>query len=165
VSGSDLVAGQDMTLTGKNVNITAVNNRSQQTHEVEQKTSGLTLALSGTVGSALNSAVEASQQAKSSGSSRLQALQGVKAALSGVQAAQAGRLDQAMGADASNTNTVGISLSYGSQSSTSTQTSTQTTAKGSSLTAGNNLTVVATDGDLLVHGSQLDARSYRRART
>lgn len=164
VSGSDLVAGQDMALSGKNVDITAVNNRSQQTHEVEQKTSGLTLALSGTVGSALNSAVEASQQAKSSGSSRLQALQGVKAALSGVQAAQAGRLDQALGADASNTNTVGISLSYGSQSSKSTQYSEQNTAQGSTLNAGRDLSVIATgsgtrgaDGDLTVEGSQLKA--------
>lgn len=164
VSGSDLVAGQDMTLTGKNVDISAVNNRSQQTHEVEQKTSGLTLALSGTVGSALNSAVEASQQAKSSGSGRLQALQGVKAALSGVQAAQAARMDQAQGADAGNTNTVGISLSYGSQSSKSTQTSEQNTAQGSTLNAGRDLSVVATgsgergtDGDLTVEGSQLKA--------
>ncbi|TLU65640.1 filamentous hemagglutinin N-terminal domain-containing protein [Enterobacter sp. MF024] len=164
VSGSDLVAGQDMTLSGKNVDITAVNNRSQQTHEVEQKTSGLTLALSGTVGSALNSAVEASQQAKSSGSGRLQALQGVKAALSGVQAAQAARMDQAQGADAGNTNTVGISLSYGSQSSKSTQTSEQNTAQGSTLNAGRDLSVIATgsgergvDGDLTVEGSQLKA--------
>ncbi|MCU6678623.1 hemagglutinin repeat-containing protein [Leclercia tamurae] len=164
VSGSDLVAGQDMALSGKNVDITAVNNRSQQTHEVEQKTSGLTLALSGTVGSALNSAVEASQQAKSSGSGRLQALQGVKAALSGVQAAQAARMDQAQGADAGNTNTVGISLSYGSQSSKSTQFSEQNIAQGSSLNAGRDLSVVATgsgergvDGDLTVDGSQLRA--------
>ncbi|WP_347113874.1 hemagglutinin repeat-containing protein [Leclercia sp. S52] len=164
VSGSDLVAGQDMALSGKNVDNTAVNNRSQQTHEVEQKTSGLTLALSGTVGSALNSAVEASQQAKSSGSSRLQALQGVKAALSGVQAAQAGRMDQALGADKSNTNTVGISLSYGSQSSKSTQYSEQNTAQGSTLNAGRDLSVIATgsgargaDGDLTVAGSQLKA--------
>lgn len=164
VNGSDLVAGQDMALSGKNVDITAVNNRSQQTHEVEQKTSGLTLALSGTVGSALNSAVEASQQAKSSGSSRLQALQGVKAALSGVQAAQAGRMDQALGGDASNTNTVGISLSYGSQSSKSTQYSEQNTAQGSTLNAGRDLSVIATgsgargaDGDLTVEGSQLRA--------
>ncbi|MNB93170.1 Adenosine monophosphate-protein transferase and cysteine protease IbpA precursor [compost metagenome] len=164
VSGSDLVAGQDMTLSGKNVDITAVNNRSQQTHEVEQKTSGLTLALSGTVGSALNSAVEASQQAKSSGSGRLQALQGVKAALSGVQAAQAARMDQAQGADAGNTNTVGISLSYGSQSSKSTQTSEQNIAQGSTLNAGRDLSVTATgsgergaDGDLTVEGSQLKA--------
>lgn len=164
VSGSDLVAGQDMTLSGKNVDITAVNNRSQQTHEVEQKTSGLTLALSGTVGSALNSAVEASQQAKSSGSGRLQALQGVKAALSGVQAAQAARMDQAQGADAGNTNTVGISLSYGSQSSKSTQHSEQNIAQGSTLNAGRDLSVTATgsgvkgaDGDLTVDGSQLRA--------
>jgi hypothetical protein len=55
---------------------------------VEQKTSGLTLALSGTAGSALNSVVQATQEARSAGSSRLQALQGVKAALSGVQASR-----------------------------------------------------------------------------
>jgi hypothetical protein len=75
-----------MALSGKNVAITAAENQSRQTHEVEQKTSGLTLALSGTAGSALNSVVQATQDARSAGSSRLQALQGVKAALSGVQA-------------------------------------------------------------------------------
>ncbi|ENT2992034.1 hemagglutinin repeat-containing protein [Raoultella planticola] len=157
VTGSDLIAGRDMALSGKNVAITAAENQSRQTHEMEQKTSGLTLALSGTAGSALNSVVQATQDARSAGSSRLQALQGVKAALSGVQASQAARLDAAQGNDPANNNTVGVSLSYGSQSSKSTQRSEQTTAQGSSLTAGRDLSITAREGDLNAVGSQLKA--------
>ncbi|EJT1247134.1 hemagglutinin repeat-containing protein, partial [Escherichia coli] len=112
----------------------------------------------------LNTTVETVQAAKSAGNSRLEALQGVKAALSGAQAVQAGRLADAQGADAGNNNTVGISLSYGSQSSKSEQQSEQTVAKGSTLTAGNNLSIQATgsgvkgvDGDLTIQGSQIKA--------
>ncbi|ENC2115441.1 hemagglutinin repeat-containing protein, partial [Escherichia coli] len=79
-------------------------------------------------------------------------------------AVQAGRLADAQGADAGNNNTVGISLSYGSQSSKSEQQSEQTVAKGSTLTAGNNLSIQATgsgvkgvDGDLTIQGSQIKA--------
>ncbi|EEW6419266.1 filamentous hemagglutinin, partial [Escherichia coli] len=164
VNSSDLIAGRDMALSGKEVSITAATDQHVQTHTVEQKTSGLTLALSGTAGSALNTTVETIQAAKSAGNSRLEALQGVKAALSGAQAVQAGRLADAQGADAGNNNTVGISLSYGSQSSKSEQQSEQTVAKGSTLTAGNNLSIQATgsgvkgvDGDLTIQGSQIKA--------
>lgn len=159
VHGSELIAGQDMTLAGKNVSITAAADSGTQTHTVEQKTSGLTLALSGAAGGALDSSVRTLKQAGETGNDRLAALQAVKGALTIGQGAQSVLLDQATGNQKGNDNTVGVSLSYGSQSSTSTQTSTQTTARGSSLTAGNNLTVVATDGDLLVHGSQLDAQN------
>ncbi|WP_201478944.1 hemagglutinin repeat-containing protein, partial [Escherichia coli] len=123
-----------------------------------------TLALSGTAGSALNTTVETVQAAKSAGNSRLEALQGVKAALSGAQAVQAGRLAEAQGNQKENNNAVGISLSYGSQSSKSEQQSEQTVAKGSTLTAGNNLSIQATgsgvkgvDGDLTIQGGQIKA--------
>ncbi|HFO7445806.1 TPA: hemagglutinin repeat-containing protein, partial [Escherichia coli] len=164
VNGSDLIAGRDMALSGKEVSITAATDQHVQTHTVEQKTSGLTLALSGTAGSALNTTVETVQAAKSAGNSRLEALQGVKAALSGAQAVQAGRLAEAQGNQKENNNAVGISLSYGSQSSKSEQQSEQTVAKGSILTAGNNLSIQATgsgakgvDGDLTIQGSQIKA--------
>ncbi|EGF7321764.1 filamentous hemagglutinin, partial [Escherichia coli] len=164
VNGSDLIAGRDMALSGKEVSITAATDQHVQTHTVEQKTSGLTLALSGTAGSALNTTVETVQAAKSAGNSRLEALQGVKAALSGAQAVQAGRLAEAQGNQKENNNTVGISLSYGSQSSKSEQQSEQTVAKGSTLTAGNNLSIQATgsgakgvDGDLTIQGGQIKA--------
>lgn len=163
-NSADLIAGRDMALSGKEVSISAATDQHVQTHTVEQKTSGLTLALSGTAGSALNTTVETVQAAKSAGNSRLEALQGVKAALSGAQAVQAGRLADAQGADAGNNNTVGISLSYGSQSSKSEQQSEQTVAKGSTLTAGNHLSIQATgsgvkgvDGDLTIQGSQIKA--------
>ncbi|WP_250692466.1 hemagglutinin repeat-containing protein [Escherichia coli] len=164
VNGSDLIAGRDMALSGKEVSITATTDRHVQTHTVEQKTSGLTLALSGTAGSALNTTVETVQAAKSAENSRLEALQGVKAALSGAQAVQAGRLAEAQGNQKENNNTVGISLSYGSQSSKSEQRAEQTVAKGSALTAGNHLSIQATgsgvkgvDGDLTIQGSQIKA--------
>ncbi|HBC3229565.1 TPA: hemagglutinin repeat-containing protein, partial [Escherichia coli O146] len=163
-NSADLIAGRDMALSGKEVSISAVTDRHVQTHSVEQKTSGLTLALSGTVGSALNTTVETVQAAKSAGNSRLEALQGVKAALSGAQAVQAGRLAEAQGNQKENNNAVGISLSYGSQSSKSEQRAEQTVAKGSTLTAGNNLSIQATgsgvkgvDGDLTIQGSQIKA--------
>ncbi|MCV8825337.1 hemagglutinin repeat-containing protein [Escherichia coli] len=164
VNGSDLIAGRDMALSGKEVSITAATDQHVQAHTVEQKTSGLTLALSGTAGSALNTTVETVQAAKSAGNSRLEALQGVKAALSGAQAVQAGRLAEAQGNQKENNNAVGISLSYGSQSSKSEQQSEQTVAKGSTLTAGNHLSIQATgsgvkgvDGDLTIQGSQIKA--------
>ncbi|HFO6885802.1 TPA: hemagglutinin repeat-containing protein, partial [Escherichia coli] len=163
-NSADLIAGRDMALSGKEVSISAVTDRHVQTHMVEQKTSGLTLALSGTAGSALNTAVETVQAAKSAGNSRLEALQGVKAALSGAQAVQAGRLAEAQGNQKENNNAVGISLSYGSQSSKSEQRAEQTVAKSSALTAGNNLSIQATgsgvkdvDGDLTIQGSQIKA--------
>ena len=112
VTGSELIAGKNLTLDGREVSITAAENQSSQTRKVEQKTSGLTLALSGTVGSALNTATQTVQEAKSADSGRLAALQATKAALNGVEAVQ--------GNSPENSNTIGISLSYGSQSSTST---------------------------------------------
>ncbi|EHB4499962.1 hypothetical protein JX142_005291, partial [Escherichia coli] len=80
------------------------------------------------------------------------------------QAVQAGRLAEAQGNQKENNNAVGISLSYGSQSSKSEQQSEQTVAKGSTLTAGNHLSIQATgsgvkgvDGDLTIQGSQIKA--------
>ncbi|CFQ46854.1 putative adhesin/hemolysin precursor [Yersinia bercovieri] len=73
-------------IAGKNVTILAAENQSSQTHSVEQKSSGLTLALSGAVGSAMNTAVTTAKEASEESNGRLSALQGVKAALSGAQA-------------------------------------------------------------------------------
>ncbi|EPW5279693.1 hemagglutinin repeat-containing protein [Yersinia enterocolitica] len=162
VQGSEVLAGKDISLTGKNVAILAAENQSSQTHSVEQKSSGLTLALSGAVGSALNTAVTTAKDAREESNGRLSALQGVKAALSGAQAVQAGQLVQAQGGDTASM--FGISASLGSQKSASQQHQEQTNVTGSTLTAGNNLSVTATgagnpanSGDIVVQGSQLKA--------
>ncbi|PKE30568.1 filamentous hemagglutinin [Rahnella sp. AA] len=162
VVGSDLIAGQDMALSGKNVSIMAAEEQNSQTHKMEQQTSGLTLALSGSVGSAASGAVETVQQAKDADSGRLAALEGVQAVLSGAGAVQAGRLSEAQGNDPANNNAIGISLSYGSQSSSSSQYSEQHTSQGSTLMAGDNLNITAfgdgikgSSGDITVQGSQI----------
>ncbi|MDF7680589.1 hemagglutinin repeat-containing protein [Enterobacteriaceae bacterium ESL0689] len=161
VNGSELIAGHDMVLSGQSVALTAATEHSQQTHTVEQRTSGLTLALSGSAGTALSNTVQSVNQAKGRDNDRLQALYAVKGGLSAIQASQAVRLDEAQGAAAENDNTIGISLSYGSQSSKSTQQQTQYSAATSSLTAGHDLTVIASGkdgkGNILAEGSQLQA--------
>ncbi|CNK52728.1 putative adhesin/hemolysin precursor [Yersinia mollaretii] len=111
---------------------------------------------------ASNTAVTTAKAASEESNGRLAALQGVKAALNGAQAVQAGQLVQAQGGDAASM--FGISASLGSQKSSSQQHQEQTSASGSTLTAGNNLTVTATgegssanSGDIVVQGSQLKA--------
>ncbi|UWS34184.1 two-partner secretion domain-containing protein [Erwinia pyrifoliae] len=155
VKGSEVLGGQDLNLSGKQVSILAADNQSVQTHTVEQKQSGLTLALSGAVGSAVNGAVTSASEASNASSGRLAALDGIKTALGGVQAYQGYQLGTAQGEDAKNL--FGVNLSYGSQSSKSQQTQTSNQSQGSTLTAGNNLNIRATDADITVQGSQLQA--------
>ncbi|MEW9302482.1 two-partner secretion domain-containing protein [Pectobacterium atrosepticum] len=158
VKGSDVVAGQDVALQGKTIDVTAAENSQTQRQTYEQKQSGLTLALSGTVGGMVNTAVQTAQTAKETEDGRLQALQGVKATLSGVQAGQAAYLAALKGKDdPTNNNVVGVSVSLGSQSSKSEQTVEQRTAQGSSLNAGRNLSLTATGDDIRVQGSELRA--------
>ncbi|PQQ27045.1 hemagglutinin repeat-containing protein, partial [Photorhabdus hindustanensis] len=161
--GSDVVAGRDMQLSGQNINITSAENNHTAVTKTEQKQSGLTVALSGTAGGALNSTVQTVQAARSESDSRIKALQGTKAALSGVQAVQAARLANAKGGDdKANNNLVGVNLSYGSQSSRSELKQHQTTQQGSSLMTGDNLTLTASgapdqNGDIRIQGGQLQA--------
>ncbi|KNH32269.1 hemagglutinin repeat-containing protein [Pantoea vagans] len=182
VGGADLVAGKDMNLTGDSVTIDPGFDSRSRKETFEQKQSGLSIALSGTAGSALNTAVSSAQQARKSGGGRVSALQNTQAALNGVQAAQAAQMDglNTAAADAHNaagdlkpgqdgyqagsTNTIGVSASYGSQSSKRETRTESSQSKGSTLTVGRNLTVTATgkngtaqSGDISIAGSQLKA--------
>uniref|UniRef100_UPI00387839D9 hemagglutinin repeat-containing protein n=1 Tax=Klebsiella michiganensis TaxID=1134687 RepID=UPI00387839D9 len=158
IGGSDIIADRDIRITGDSVVIDPGHDKRTVDQTFEQKSRGLTVALSGAAGSAVNNAVSAAQNAKESSDGRLSALQGTKAALSGVQAGQAVALDEARGgSDKDNNNTIGVSASLGSQSSKSTSHSEQVTTSGSTLNAGNNLAVTATGGDITVMGSQLKA--------
>lgn len=164
VVGSDVVAGNDITLKGQEVVISAAQNHNRSEQRQESKTSGLTLALSGSVGSAVNSAYENAQAARESeqgGDSRMAALQGVKAGLSGYQAMQAAELGGGITADNAS-QFFGISLSLGTQKSSSKQLQEEQVSQGSSINAGRDLSIKATGteesgGDLRVTGSRLQA--------
>lgn len=160
ISGSDVIANRDIRITGDSVVVDPGHDRRTVDEKFEQKKSGLTVALSGTVGSAINNAVNSAQETKESSDSRLKALQATKTALSGVQAGQAAAMASATG----DPNATGVSLSLTTQKSESQQHSESDTVSGSTLNAGNNLSVVATGknrgdnrGDIVIAGSQLKA--------
>ncbi|EOM5797418.1 contact-dependent inhibition toxin CdiA [Escherichia coli] len=160
ISGSDVIANRDIRITGDSVVVDPGHDRRTVDEKFEQKKSGLTVALSGTVGSAINNAVTSAQETKESSDSRLKALQATKTALSGVQAGQAAAMATATG----DPNATGVSLSLTTQKSKSQQHSESDTVSGSTLNAGNNLSVVATGknsgdnrGDIVIAGSQLKA--------
>ncbi|WP_336278301.1 hemagglutinin repeat-containing protein [Cronobacter dublinensis] len=164
VRGADLVAGKNLTLTGDSVVIEPGHDKRTRTETFEQKSSGLTVALSGAVGDAVNSAVTTAMAAKEQSDSRLAGLQATKAALSGVQAVQAGRLDAAKGTDPSNNASIGVMASLGAQSSKSKSQFEQDTTTGSTLNAGKDLSITATGkgqtanrGDISIGGSELKA--------
>ncbi|WP_458000450.1 contact-dependent inhibition effector tRNA nuclease [Escherichia coli] len=160
ISGSDVIANRDISITGDSVVVDPGHDRRTVDEKFEQKKSGLTVALSGAVGSAINNAVTSAQETKESSDSRLKTLQAIKTGLSGVQSGQAAAMASATG----DPNAMGVSLSLTTQKSKSQQHSESDTVSGSTLNAGNNLSVVATGknrgdnrGDIVIAGSQLKA--------
>ncbi|MGU3525354.1 hemagglutinin repeat-containing protein [Enterobacteriaceae bacterium C23F] len=166
IGGADLIAGKDMSLSGSSVIIDPGHDKRTRDETFEQKKSGLTLALSGAVGGAINNAVNSAQDAKKESDGRLAALQATKSVLSGVQAGQGVALDAADAGNTENpsTNAIGVSVSLTTQKSKSEQHVRSDDVTGSTLNAGNNLSITATgknkgpnSGDIVIAGSQLKA--------
>lgn len=166
VTGSDLVAGQNVTGTGANVTIdSAVDTmHHDETHEVKQ--SGFTLAIKAPVIDAVSSTVDEAHAASHSQDDRAAALLGMAAASSAVDAIGAGRA--AAGALAGGEKPEAkIELSYGSSHSRNTYTEESTTRRGSGVTVGGTAAFVATgdgssgnstgSGNLTIAGSNVNA--------
>ncbi|WP_305067801.1 MULTISPECIES: hemagglutinin repeat-containing protein [unclassified Kosakonia] len=165
VGGADLVAKKDLSLSGDSVVVEPGRDKRVSDQTFRQKSSGLTVALSGAVGDAVNTAATTAMEAKDQSDGRLAALQATKAALSGIQAGQASRLaDAVSGSDMTKNGAFGVMASIGGQSSKSTSHSEQETNTGSTLNAGNDLSITASgkgqaanSGDIAIAGSQLKA--------
>ncbi|WP_350316578.1 hemagglutinin repeat-containing protein [Pectobacterium aroidearum] len=160
VQGSDVIAGNDINMVANNITIDAANNQSTTDTTYERKQTGLTLALSGAIGSAINAAYTSAKAADEQQDGRMASLQKLKSGLAGVQAAQAAVLASQNTADQ---NAIGVSLSLSTSKSKSESHSEAVNASGSTVQAGNNINLVATgsengnDGDLTIGGSQLKA--------
>ncbi|WP_137535513.1 hemagglutinin repeat-containing protein, partial [Escherichia coli] len=160
ISGSDVIANRDISITGDSVVVDPGHDRRTVDEKFEQKKSGLTVALSGTVGSAINNAATMAREAKETSDSRLAALKGTQAVLSGVQASVNHGLQQQ---SADPNNGIGVSISLNHQQSKSETKYQHDIVSGSTLSAGNNVSVTATgknkdhnnSGDILITGSQI----------
>ncbi len=79
ITGSEVIAGQDINITGKNVNIESSENVYNAHEEHEYKRSGLTISVGGTAVEAVQDVIAPIERANQVEDNRLSALYGVKA--------------------------------------------------------------------------------------
>ncbi|WP_080436859.1 hemagglutinin repeat-containing protein [Burkholderia ubonensis] len=159
VTGSDLVAGKDLTGKAANVVIDSATDTGNRTHSQTTSSSGVTLGLSGSIGDAINGAYQQAQAAKSgAGDSRATALHAIAAAgnaAMGVAGLTGGALA------GGGTPSIGVQVSVGSSHSRLDTSENQTTQRGSSVTAGGTTALIATgngtpgSGNITVAGSNV----------
>jgi filamentous hemagglutinin len=143
ISGSDVIAAQDVTGKAASVTIDAATGTSHHDDTQETKTSGFTLGLGGSVGDAINSAIQQTQAISSgAGDSRAKALHGIAAA-GDAATAVSGLAGAAASGQAPS---ISVQLSYGTSQSKNTFTEDQTTQTGSSVKAGGTVSFTATGG-------------------
>ncbi|CAN0628102.1 tRNA nuclease CdiA-2 [Burkholderia multivorans] len=165
VTGSDLVAGQDVTGTAANVIVDAATDTAHQAHTERTSKSGLTIGLSGSIGDAINNAISETQAARnsSSGNDRAAALHAMAAA-GDVAFAGMGAYKLLNGATGAQAPSIGIQLSVGSSHSSSQSSEDQAMQRGSSVQSGGTATFVATgngapgDGNITISGSDVNAK-------
>lgn len=145
VTGSDLVAGNNLTGKASNIVIDSATDTSKKTHSETTSSSGVSLGLSGSIGDAINGAYGQAQAAKSgAGDSRATALHSLAAAgnvAMGVAGLTGGAL--AGGQPPS----IGVQVSVGSSHSRIDTSENQTTQRGSNVSAGGTTSLIATGND------------------
>lgn len=158
-TGSDILTPQgNIDITAKTVNITEARETGGQNSESKFKQSGVTLAVTSPVISALQGVRQQTHAAKDTGSDRMKALAAANAAMQIKQGV--GEVQSAL-ANKDATGGVGISLSAGTSSSKSNQQSNSDSARGSTMTAGGNIAIRATGAgqgsDITIRGSDVKA--------
>jgi filamentous hemagglutinin len=158
-TGSDVLTPQgNIDIAAKSVTINEARETGSQSSEQKFKQSGLTLAVTSPVISAVQGVQQQAQAASNTGSERMKALAAANATMQVKQGAA--QVQDAL-AQGDATGGVGISLSVGASSSKSQQQSSADTARGSQVTAGGNINIAATgDGqnsNLTVQGSDVKA--------
>jgi filamentous hemagglutinin len=167
--GADIAAGNDVTMIGKNVILDPGTdaNSQNESHRVSQY--GTTLALSGYAVTAVQAAENAAHAAEDKKDGRVATLYGMQAGLAiangiqGIQAVTSGGVSQ--------TAAVKVTASVGGGSQRSESHSEASTNQGTTVKAGNAVTMVATgsgqkdadgfatDGDISGRGVQIEGKT------
>ena len=148
VNASDIIAGKDISMTGENVNISSKDNIYHSEEKHEYKKSGLTVSVGGAGIEAIESVAAPATRMTEVSDHRLKALYGYETAEKIKENGDA--LKAAVKGNFSPTVSIGIT----SSSSKSESHSTMTEAQGSSLQAGQDMTI-KTKEDLNVKGSDI----------
>ncbi|OXI21286.1 hemagglutinin repeat-containing protein [Burkholderia sp. AU15512] len=159
VTGSDLIAAQDISGTGANVTIDAAQDTGHRRETQEVSKSGLTLALKAPVIDAVSNVVDQSRAASKRQDGRAATLHGMAAASGAIDAVGAGAAALAGGA----TPEFKVDVSVGSSHSKSAFTEDSVTNRGSSVNAGGTVAFAATgngqpgSGNVTIAGSDVNA--------
>ncbi|WP_211465745.1 hemagglutinin repeat-containing protein [Collimonas silvisoli] len=155
-TGSDVIAPKgDIGIAAKSVDITAATETMSATQDSKFKQSGVTVAVTNPVISAVQTGQQMGRAASQTSDGRMQVLAGAVTALSTYNAVDAVSKNQ------STAGGVNVSVSLGSSKSQSHSEQSSTSAKGSNVAAGGNLNIVATgggkDSNINVIGSNISA--------
>ena len=153
VRASDIIAGKDTLITGRNVDIESKDNTYRGKEEHEYKKSGLTVSLGGAAVNAARTVAAPVKRAGEVGDGRLKALYAVQAGMNARDIQKDQKTDKAINKN----NAVGINISLGSTGwKDHAETVTEET-KGSRITAGKTAAVIAKE-DMTVKGSTVNAK-------
>ena len=153
VRASDIIAGKDTLITGRNVDIESKDNTYRGKEEHEYKKSGLTVSLGGTAVNAARDIAAPVRRAGEVGDGRLKALYALQAGMNARDIQKNRKTDKAINKN----NAVGINISLGSTGwKDHAETITEET-KGSRITAGRTAAVIAKE-DMTVKGSTVNAQ-------
>mgnify|MGYP000475522634 CR=1 FL=1 len=153
VRASDIIAGKDTLITGRNVDIESKDNTYRGKEEHEYKKSGLTVSLGGAAVNAARTVAAPVKRAGEVGDGRLKALYALQAGMNARDIQKNQKTDKAINKN----NAVGINISLGSTGwKDHAETITEET-KGSRITAGKTAAVIAKE-DMTVKGSTVNAQ-------
>ncbi|WP_322064082.1 hemagglutinin repeat-containing protein [Burkholderia ubonensis] len=169
VTGSDVMAGKDLTLTGKNLNFDPGTDTTQTSMSQHSSQFGVSLALGGAAGNAVAAVNQSMRNPARGGDARLGALDKAQAALatySAYQVAKDFKLDEP-----SKVALVKATVSIGGSTSSSESHNSSLANAGSKLAAGENVKLIATgsgakdqdglavDGDINARGTQISGKN------
>ncbi|MFQ7809943.1 MAG: hemagglutinin repeat-containing protein [Dialister invisus] len=153
VSASDIIAGKDTLITGRNVDIESKDNTYRGKEEHEYKKSGLTVSLGGAAVNVVRTVAAPVKRAGEVGDGRLKALYALQAGMNARDIQKNQKTDKAINKN----NAVGINISLGSTGwKDHAETITEET-RGSRITAGKTAAVIAKE-DMTVKGSTVNAK-------
>ena len=153
VRASDIIAGKDTLITGRNVDIESKDNTYRGKEEHEYKKSGLTVSLGGAAVNAARTVAAPVKRAGEVGDGRLKALYAVQAGMNARDIQKDQKTDKAINKN----NAVGINISLGSTGWKDNRETATQEAKGSTITVGRTAAIIAKE-DMTVKGSTVNAK-------
>ncbi|CAG9257945.1 tRNA nuclease CdiA-2 [Burkholderia diffusa] len=169
VAGSDLSAGKDLTLIGKNLNLDPGTDATQSSMSQSSSQFGVSLALGGAVGNAVAAVNQSMAHSARGGDSRLGALDKAQAGLAVYNAYQVA--DAMSAGKPTGQPLIKATVSIGGGTSHSDSQSSSLSNDGSTLHAGGNVNLIATgsgakdasgfatDGDINARGTQISGQN------